>query len=194
MIRVAIIADTTERAESIAEALEEDERFDVIGVYTEDDVESDPAQAADVTVIAGLAPEVREIAEPVVAITDAQPESLGLSGVRAWLPLGSSKDEIQAAVFAVAHGLIVLTREQGQQWIRAPVREMDGYLVEALTARELQVLRMLADGLANKEIAEELKISEHTAKFHVSQILGKLGVNSRAEAVAAGMRRGLVPV
>jgi two-component system, NarL family, nitrate/nitrite response regulator NarL len=53
---------------------------------------------------------------------------------------------------------------------------------------------MLAEGLANKEVAARLGISEHTAKFHVTQILGKLGVATRAEAVAAGMRRGLVPI
>jgi DNA-binding CsgD family transcriptional regulator len=58
----------------------------------------------------------------------------------------------------------------------------------------LEVLRMLADGLGNKEIADRLGISDHTAKFHVAQILAKFGAGSRAEAVAIGMRRGLVPV
>lgn len=67
-------------------------------------------------------------------------------------------------------------------------------VVEALTPRELQVLRMMADGLANEEIAAQLGISDHTAKFHVAQVLAKLGASSRAEAVAAGMRSGLVPI
>jgi DNA-binding CsgD family transcriptional regulator len=54
------------------------------------------------------------------------------------------------------------------------------------------VLRLLASGLGNKEIAAKLKISEHTAKFHVASILGKLGAGSRAEAVSIGMRNGLI--
>lgn len=73
-------------------------------------------------------------------------------------------------------------------------KQMDDSIGEALTPREFEVLRMLADGLGNKEIANRLGISDHTAKFHVAQILAKLGAGSRTEAVAIGMRRGLVPV
>jgi DNA-binding NarL/FixJ family response regulator len=58
----------------------------------------------------------------------------------------------------------------------------------------MQVLGMLAEGLGNKDIAARLKISEHTVKFHVSSILGKLGATSRGEAVARGMREGLVVI
>jgi len=66
--------------------------------------------------------------------------------------------------------------------------------VEELTARERQVLRLLGDGLGNKEIAARLAISEHTAKFHISSILGKLSAASRTEAVSQGIRRGLIPI
>jgi len=65
---------------------------------------------------------------------------------------------------------------------------------EALTKREIEVLRMVADGLSNKEIAAELGISTHTAKFHVAQIIAKLGAMSRTEAALIGVRRGLVPL
>ena len=65
-------------------------------------------------------------------------------------------------------------------------------LAEPLTPRESEVLQMLASGLANKEIAAKLAISEHTVKFHVASILGKLGAGSRTEAVSLGIRRGLV--
>ena len=65
-------------------------------------------------------------------------------------------------------------------------------LAESLTRRELEVLQMLAAGLSNKEIAARLNISEHTVKFHVASILGKLGAASRTEAVSLGIRRGLV--
>jgi two-component system nitrate/nitrite response regulator NarL len=65
-------------------------------------------------------------------------------------------------------------------------------LVEALTARELEVLRLVAEGLPNKAIAQSLRISEHTVKFHVNAILGKLGVQSRTEAVVRATRLGLI--
>jgi DNA-binding NarL/FixJ family response regulator len=64
----------------------------------------------------------------------------------------------------------------------------------ALTTREADVLRLMAQGLGNKSIARELAISSHTAKYHVASVLAKLGVHTRAEAVSRGIRRGLVPL
>nr|MDP9115518.1 response regulator transcription factor [Acidobacteriota bacterium] len=61
-----------------------------------------------------------------------------------------------------------------------------------LTPREMEVLRMMADGAANKEIAWKLGISEHTVKFHITSIMGKLRANSRTDAVMQGIRRGLI--
>ena len=63
-----------------------------------------------------------------------------------------------------------------------------------LTARERTVLRLMADGLGNKEIAGDLDLSSHTVKFHVASVLAKLGVRSRTEAVSVGLRRGLLPL
>jgi ATP/maltotriose-dependent transcriptional regulator MalT len=65
-------------------------------------------------------------------------------------------------------------------------------LVEPLTVREQEVLEQMADGLSNRQIAHALDISEHTVKFHVSAILGKLGVSSRSAAIRHGLRQGLV--
>jgi DNA-binding NarL/FixJ family response regulator len=65
---------------------------------------------------------------------------------------------------------------------------------EALTARELDVLRLMAEGLGNKIIANALGISTHTVKFHVAAVFTKLDVHSRTEAVAAAIRNGLVPL
>ncbi|HEY9464204.1 MAG TPA: LuxR C-terminal-related transcriptional regulator [Vicinamibacterales bacterium] len=64
--------------------------------------------------------------------------------------------------------------------------------VESLTAREREVLEQMAAGLSNRQIADVLDISEHTVKFHVSAILGKLGVSSRSAAIRHGLRQGLV--
>src|SRR5262245_59370556 len=68
----------------------------------------------------------------------------------------------------------------------------DGALVEPLTTREQEVLEHIAAGRSNRQIASVLGISEHTVKFHVSAILGKLGVSSRAAAIRRGVQRGLV--
>jgi len=64
----------------------------------------------------------------------------------------------------------------------------------ALTARELDVLRLVARGLGNKEIAADLGITTHTVKYHLAAVLEKLGVRSRTEAVSLGVRKGLVPL
>jgi ATP/maltotriose-dependent transcriptional regulator MalT len=66
--------------------------------------------------------------------------------------------------------------------------------VEGLTTREREVLVLVADGLSNREIGGRLDISEHTVKFHLAAIFGKLGVSTRAEAVQRGMRLGLIEI
>ena len=66
--------------------------------------------------------------------------------------------------------------------------------VESLTARELDVLRLLAEGLPNKSIAARLGISDQTVKFHVASIGGKLGARNRTDAVRLAIRRGLIEI
>ena len=66
--------------------------------------------------------------------------------------------------------------------------------VESLTAREHEVLALVADGLPNREIAARLGISDHTVKFHLASIFGKLGVSTRTEAVQRGLRLGVIDI
>ena len=66
--------------------------------------------------------------------------------------------------------------------------------VEALTAREHEVLTLVADGLSNRDIAGRLAISDHTVKFHLASIFGKLGVSTRTEAVQRGLRLGVIEI
>ena len=116
------------------------------------------------------------------------------AGIRAALPGDISPEQLVAALHAVASGLVVMHPSQANEALpvgTTPTRALDE-LAESLTRRELEVLQMLAAGLSNKEIAARLNISEHTIKFHVASILGKLGAGSRTEAVALGIRRGLV--
>jgi DNA-binding NarL/FixJ family response regulator len=116
------------------------------------------------------------------------------AGIRAALPGDISPEQLIAALQAAASGLFVLHPAYANDGLSAgttPSRALDE-LAEPLTRRELEVLQMLATGLSNKEIASRLNISEHTVKFHVASILGKLGAASRTEAVSLGIRRGLV--
>lgn len=116
------------------------------------------------------------------------------SGVRAVLPRDVSANEMIAAIEAAAAGLTVLHPGDLQALLPTPPRErsISADTVEALTPRELEVLRMLAEGVGNKTIAWKLGISEHTVKFHVASIMSKLPATSRTEAVAIGIRRGLI--
>ena len=116
---------------------------------------------------------------------------------RAWgiLPLDCSAEELLAAVKSLHLGLLVGAPSLLQKLMITPSQEgepLSDLTADALTERELQVLQLLAQGLANKQIAATLGISEHTVKFHVSGIYSKLGASSRTEAVRLGVRQGLI--
>jgi NarL family two-component system response regulator YdfI len=120
--------------------------------------------------------------------------------VRAVLPRDATSGEILAAIDAVVAGLVVL-HPDALDAARGPRARREGQPArgaadpaQPLTAREVEVLGMLAEGLGNKTIASRLGISTHTAKFHVASILAKLGAGGRTEAVTIGMRRGLVVI
>lgn len=109
---------------------------------------------------------------------------------RAWgiLPADASPEELSAAVHALSQGLIVGTSALLFETVSERLEGTDG----PLTERESEVLDLLSKGLANKQIAVELGISEHTVKFHVSSIYAKLNVTNRTEAVRAGLRGGWI--
>ncbi len=113
------------------------------------------------------------------------------------LPRDAGGEEIIAATTAVAGGLTVLDRRLATEALAAIARprvalEAAPTSDEPLTAREREVLQLLAQGIPNKQIAQRLRISEHTVKFHVSAIMAKLGAASRTEAVTTAARRGLL--
>ena len=132
-------------------------------------------------------------APPVVAIvadeTDAR-EALA-AGARGALPRTVDGDRLAAALRAAVQGLVTLDDSFAAALLRgAPPVAPE--LPESLTPREIEVLQLLSQGLANKAIASRLGISDHTVKFHVNAILGKLGVQSRGEAIVQAVRLGLV--
>jgi DNA-binding NarL/FixJ family response regulator len=117
--------------------------------------------------------------------------------LRAWglLPLEATGEELAAGVIAVHEGLLagsptLLVPALDRSWEASGGVEGDS--IEPLTEREGQVLQLLAQGLANKQIAISLGISEHTVKFHVSSLYTKLGAANRTEAVRLGIQSGLI--
>ncbi len=118
----------------------------------------------------------------------------GAGGVWGMLPISSNEEQLSAAIHALAEGLWVAPPALMRGLWRSPDYSAadDSGPVETLTGRELEVLQLMAGGLANKQIAARLGISEHTVKFHLSSIYAKLGAASRTEAVTIGTRRGLI--
>ena len=138
-----------------------------------------------------------EVDAPVLLLVDdpdgAWVASALEAGVRAILPRQVTGPEIIAAIHAASEGLVVLGPGIRLGLSDDVLRRVDlEPLPESLTPREVEVLRALADGLGNKEIGERLGISEHTVKFHVSSVMGKLGATSRTQAVTLGIQHHLV--
>jgi two-component system, NarL family, response regulator YdfI len=190
MIDVGIVADTMEERARVRALLAS--RAEV-AVVDED------ALSVRVTLDARFVGGGRDVRAPAVALVDPQAaiavERLMDGPVHAVLPRDASSDELVAAIQAVALGLLVideslLSRDGAARRTRG---SSDGEEPRGpLTARERDVLDLIAAGLGTKQIAGRLSLSVHTIKTHVESIFLKLGVRSRAEAVAIGAREGLV--
>jgi DNA-binding NarL/FixJ family response regulator len=126
---------------------------------------------------------------PVVLLTP-EPDpgifnTIRRAGAGGLLQANASSVQIIQAIRSVAAGLTTFDSAL------EPASDNE-FTIDPLTPREREVLQLLADGLGNKEIALKLNISEHTIKFHIRSILGKLGATSRTEAVTRGLRSGLI--
>ena len=126
---------------------------------------------------------------PLLWIGGSAPSTV--RGLRPTGVLAADTDDhrLLAAAQALAAGLHVSDARTPLQPARTLPPDMPG---EPLTPRELEVFELLAKGLANREIAQALDISSHTAKFHVAQILEKTGAATRTEAVRQGLRLGWI--
>ncbi len=136
-----------------------------------------------------------DLSIPVLLLLDSSDSALissalraGIRGVISW---DATPQEIESAVQAVNEGLVVTTPAAIAGFL-PDASAFAEELAEPLSARELEVLELLAEGLSNKLIAHGLNISEHTVKTHVASIFAKLGASSRTEAVSQAIRRGLV--
>lgn len=178
-----VIVEPADELDS-SEVFPVDSQIDVVLVQT-DSVENLAAALDSSTPGAAV---ILLVSDPATTSADAFRH-----GVRAVLPSNLPASQITAAIEAVAAGLGVFDPSAIEQLSSFhAVSEPPEPLREALTARETEVLRAMADGLANKEIAARLGISENTVKFHVGSVMGKLGASSRTEAVTLGIRHGIV--
>jgi DNA-binding NarL/FixJ family response regulator len=148
---------------------------------------------------AATAPPAGSARRAVVAVAGDDRTARTLTGLPLWgwaiVPRDAGSVELRAATTAAVQGFAVLPTVLADRLLPArrpgPAGEPDE-VAEPLTAREREVLELLGQGLSNRQIAERLGISEHTAKFHVAAVSGKLGAASRTEAVSRGVRRGLI--
>jgi DNA-binding NarL/FixJ family response regulator len=178
----------------------------VVGAATS--LDAMPGLKPDVAILAGdhLPPRTRRRALPPIIIWTDDPGAA--ARVKAWgsaawgvVSRRAAPAQLQAAVLAVANGLCVVPPESFGPAVDDTTFGLGsgdeaegGALEEPLTAREHDVLEIASRGLSNREVAGELGISEHTVKFHLAAIYGKLGVSTRTAAVRRGLRRGIIEI
>jgi NarL family two-component system response regulator YdfI len=204
VIRVAVAATSAVVRAGLEAVVRAGASLQVTDVMRSEEIEERMAEiAADVLLL-----ELAELDEeragflagaspPIVLLTNpADPALVRMSlrgSVRAVLSEDATAAEIVAAIRAAAAGLITVQPGILDLLAEDP-RRRPAALDDPLSAREIEVLGMLAEGHTNKLIAQALTISEHTVKFHVTSIMSKLGAASRTEAVMQGIRLGLVMI
>ena len=198
MIKLAIAAESAVVRAGLEALVASHPGIELAGAWP--DLASLEALRPDVVLAAAalddLVPPADGYAPAIILLTNERhpawtPEAVRL-GVRAVLSRDTSAEAILAAVEAAASGMAVVDPRELETMLAANTPAAVSQETNVLTARELEVLRMMAEGAANKAIAWKLGISDHTVKFHVASILGKLNAGSRTEAVTIGVRKGLI--
>ncbi len=201
-IRVLLASASAVRRAGLELILKQSSSFKLVGaVHSTQMIGQRAAELQPDVILADFDRESPVIAHnglPVVALKDNPTAAWAAqalrSGVKSILPREAGSEEIVAAIHAAYTGLVLLDPAIAQQMVErvgsATTQIPTSY--ENLTPRENEVLAMLAEGLANREIADRLGVSDHTIKFHISSILDKLGASTRTEAVTLGLRMGLI--
>ncbi len=207
MVRVLIISNSPAVRTGLQALLAAEEDLTVTAAAPEGPGSLRPSEPPDVLVVDGEGEDGLETEALLEDFPGARLVLLGTPAAasrwceavhgRAWgyLQREAGGPEIATAVRAVAGDLVVLDPTLAGQLVLGVGQAVEVAAVstaEELSPREREVLALIAEGLANKSIAARLHLSEHTVKFHVASILGKLGANSRTDAIRLGARRGLV--
>lgn len=200
MIRVTIVSPNHALRVGLREMLNRHAEIEIIGEAVQ--LEDVNEKETEVVVLASVSA-IRLIDGKknfaILFLTDDIESVWGMlnSKTQVWgvLSVNATEEELVAGIVAVGEGLWVGAPGLVESLMRLPKdREGSGEesLIEPLTVREKEVLEKMAEGLANKQIALLLSISEHTVKFHLSSLYAKLGVASRTEAVKRGIELGLI--
>lgn len=200
MIRVTIVSPNHALRVGLREMLGSQPDIKVVGETT--DLESVNELETEVAILASVSSarlSEDKLTFGILFLTDDVEDVRKIinSTSLAWgvLSTNATDDELAAAVHAVGEGLWVGAPSLVKSLIRLNGRRessSEDPLIELLTAREMEVIQLMAQGLANKQIALALGISEHTVKFHLSSLYAKLNSTSRTEAVKRGIELGLI--
>jgi DNA-binding NarL/FixJ family response regulator len=195
MIRLVVVDDHPIVREGLVAALSRRDDFTVIAAFGSAEELLAARVEADVVLLdlelSGMSgvEAIPRIAARVLVLTayaiDEQIDAVLRAGARGYLLKGAALEEIERAIRTVARGETYLDP-------RVASRVVALSAAPRLSAREREVLRLVAAGRSNKEIAAALTIAERTVKFHVTAIFNKLGAENRAQAVAIAAERGLV--
>lgn len=198
MIKVTIVSPNHALRVGLREMLSHRTEIEIIGdAIRLDDVDEKETDVAIVTSVSSS--RLTENNFAILFLTDDVDSIRGFinSKLQGWgvLSLNATEEELVAGILSVSEGLWVGAPSLMQslmRWTKRGEGLGEESLSENLTAREKEVLEKMAEGLANKQIALSLSISEHTVKFHLSSLYAKLGVASRTEAVKRGIELGLI--
>jgi len=201
LIRVTVVSPNPALRIGLRELLKNAPEISIVGEaagYDELDVLMEETDVLLLTSVTDL-PETGENSPAILLLTDRLEDAQMLADIPSviWglLPMSASGEELEAALNALGEGLWVGAPALLRGVMREPNRielTNNDELLEPLTARETEVLQLIARGLANKQVALKLNISEHTVKFHLSSLYAKLNVSSRTEAIRVGLGLGLI--
>jgi NarL family two-component system response regulator YdfI len=201
LIRVTVVSPNPALRIGLRELLRNFPEISVVGEAADFDELDILKEETDVLLLASVSdlPEMGEVFPAILLLTDSLEDAQILaknpSGIWGILPMSASEEELEAALQALGEGLWVGAPALLRGLMREPnrIELVNGdELPESLTARETEVLQLIAQGLANKQVALKLNISEHTVKFHLSSLYAKLNVSSRTEAIRIGLSLGLI--
>jgi len=190
-MRVAVVSDDDVLGANLASFLDQQGDVEVTALSRAEVALWD--SGADVQTVGTRLGELAELIPPALALLpDAAQASAALgAGARGVILRSSLGSSLVSALRAVRGGLTVLDGQLADSLI-SPDRADPVATFDPLTARETEVIQLMAEGLSNKQIARRLIISEHTAKFHIGRILAKLDADTRTEAVVRALRHGMV--